>query len=109
MNSIIISIVIFVVGLIISNLKKENKKTKFKEVSKSKVKEQRQNKKNLIKSGITIDEKDSMNYNRTIQRQNRVVVDKEKEILSNSSIIDKEKIINDIIFSEILSKPKSKR
>ena len=39
----------------------------------------------------------------------RVIVDREKEIYSNSKIIDKEKIVNDIIFSEILSKPKSKR
>ncbi|AME09261.1 MULTISPECIES: hypothetical protein [Gemella] len=109
MNSVIISIIIFVIGLTINSFKKENKKTERKKVSKSKVKGQRQNKKNLIKSDITIDEKDSMNYNRTIQRQNRVIVDKEKEILSNSSIMDKEKIINDIIFSEILSKPKSKR
>jgi len=43
------------------------------------------------------------------KKNTRVIVDREKEIYSNSKIIDKEKIVNDIIFSEILSKPKSKR
>lgn len=42
-------------------------------------------------------------------KNTRVIVDREKEIYSNSKIIDKEKIVNDVIFSEILSKPKSKR
>ena len=43
------------------------------------------------------------------KKNTRVIVDREKEIYSNSKIIDKEKIVNDIIFSEILSKPKGKR
>lgn len=43
------------------------------------------------------------------KKNTRVIVDREKEIYSNSKIIDKEKIVNDVIFSEILSKPKSKR
>ena len=43
------------------------------------------------------------------ERKPRVIVDKEKEIFSNSLTFDKERIVNDIIFSEILSKPKSKR
>ena len=39
----------------------------------------------------------------------RVIVDREKEIVSNTLTFDKERILNDIIFSEVLSKPKSKR
>ena len=44
-----------------------------------------------------------------LERNPRVIVDREKEIVSNTLTFDKERILNDIIFSEILSKPKSKR
>ena len=53
--------------------------------------------------------KHSNEFKNRPKKNTRVIVDREKEIYSNSKIIDKEKIVNDIIFSEILSKPKSKR
>ena len=46
---------------------------------------------------------------KSFEKKQRVIVDREKEIFSNSLTFNKEKVINDIIFSEILSKPKSKR
>ena len=46
---------------------------------------------------------------KSFEKKQRVIVDREKEIFSNSLTFDKEKVVNDIIFSEILSKPKSKR
>ncbi|MBF0714921.1 hypothetical protein [Gemelliphila palaticanis] len=39
----------------------------------------------------------------------RKIIDREKEIISNTYEISKEKILDDIIYSEILKKPKSKR
>ena len=53
--------------------------------------------------------KRSNEFKNSPKKNTRVIVDREKEIYSNSKIIDKEKIVNDIIFSEILSKPKGKR
>ena len=53
--------------------------------------------------------KRSNEFKNSPKKNARIIVDREKEIYSNSKIIDKEKIVNDIIFSEILSKPKSKR
>ena len=44
-----------------------------------------------------------------LERKPRVIVDREEEIVSNTLTFDKERILNDIIFSEVLSKPKSKR
>ena len=44
-----------------------------------------------------------------LERKPRVIVDREKEIVSNTLTFDKERILNDVIFSEVLSKPKSKR
>ena len=46
---------------------------------------------------------------KSFEKKQRVIVDREKEIFSNSLTFNKEKVVNDIIFSEILSKPKSKR
>ena len=68
-----------------------------------------------LKKNPKVSEKSSQEIKRSNEFKNRpkknarVIVDREKEIYSNSKIIDKEKIVNDIIFSEILSKPKSKR
>ena len=68
-----------------------------------------------LKKNLKASEKSSQEIKRSNEFKNRpkkntrVIVDREKEIYSNSKIIDKEKIVNDIIFSEILSKPKSKR
>ena len=46
---------------------------------------------------------------KSFEKKQRAIVDREKEIFSNSLTFNKEKVVNDIIFSEILSKPKSKR
>ena len=68
-----------------------------------------------LKKNPKVSEKSSQEIKRSNEFKNRpkkntrVIVDREKEIYSNSKIIDKEKIVNDVIFSEILSKPKSKR
>ena len=43
------------------------------------------------------------------QREKKVIVDRESEIYNTSIAITKEKMVDDIIFAEILSKPKSKR
>lgn len=45
------------------------------------------------------------NFNKT----NRVIVDREQEIYNKNITVSKETIVDDIIFAEILSKPKSKR
>ena len=45
---------------------------------------------------------------KSFEKKQRVIVDKRKEIFSNSLTFNKEKVVNDIIFSEILSKPISK-
>ena len=78
-------------------------------------KKQNTQKTRKLKKNPKVSEKSSQEIKRSNEFKNRpkkntrVIVDREKEIYSNSKIIDKEKIVNDIIFSEILSKPKSKR
>lgn len=78
-------------------------------------KKQNTQKTRKLKKNPKVSEKSSQEIKRLNEFKNRpkkntrVIVDREKEIYSNSKIIDKEKIVNDIIFSEILSKPKSKR
>ena len=78
-------------------------------------KKQNTKKTRKLKKNPKVSEKSSQEIKRSNEFKNRpkkntrVIVDREKEIYSNSKIIDKEKIVNDIIFSEILSKPKSKR
>ena len=78
-------------------------------------KKQNTQKTRKLKKTPKVSEKSSQEIKRSNEFKNRpkkntrVIVDREKEIYSNSKIIDKEKIVNDIIFSEILSKPKSKR
>ena len=78
-------------------------------------KKQNTQKTRKLKKNPKVSEKSSQEIKRSNEFKNRpkkntrVIVDREKEICSNSKIIDKEKIVNDIIFSEILSKPKSKR
>ena len=80
-----------------------------------KPKKQNTQKTRKLKKNPKVSEKSSQEIKRSNEFKNRpkkntrVIVDREKEIYSNSKIIDKEKIVNDIIFSEILSKPKSKR
>lgn len=49
------------------------------------------------------------NNDLNIKKRKHTIVDREKEILNDSYIISADKIVNDIIFAEILKKPKSKR
>ena len=67
-----------------------------------KVRENNKTKENPVTNQQTLTRK-------SFEKKQRVIVDREKEIFSNSLTFDKEKVVNDIIFSEILSKPKSKR
>ena len=110
-TSLIIFILLTLVSYVLDNKKKKNQKndstkntTRAPKVRVKKVNNQKQ-----VTSAVH-------NYQRTqVKKQNyvsqttRKIVDREQEIYSHSKIVDKGKIVNDIIFSEILSKPKSKR
>lgn len=99
MNSLIFIFVMFILSLVFDKLKQA--KVKNEEIPKKKKK---------VK--ISTDKVSSNNpriKEKPLERKPRVIVDREKEIVSNTLTFDKERILNDIIFSEILSKPKSKR
>ena len=118
MSSLYIPLIFLLVSFIIDKVR-ENNKTKEKVETKeeildedspewqnkipmrTEIKEQ-QHKENPVTNQQTLTRK-------SFERKQRVIVDREKEIFSNSLTFDKEKVVNDIIFSEILSKPKSKR
>lgn len=99
MNSLVFILVMFILSLVFDKLKQARVKTEELPKKKKKVK-------------ISTD-KVSTNNSRIkeepLERKPRVIVDREEEIVSNTLTFDKERILNDIIFSEILSKPKSKR
>ena len=103
-TSAIIFIIITVASFLLDNKKK--KKDPAKTITKTpKVKLgpiKKQNQKQVTETVHTYQQ----NY---VRQTTRKIVDREQEIYSNSKIVDKDKIVNDIIFSEILSKPKSKR
>ena len=110
MSSLAIPIIFLIVSLIIDKVKankKNNKETvrkvkqKNKKIPKQVYKEYNQRDNHIPKH--------ESSQQQFFERKPRVIVDKEKEIFSNSLTFDKERIVNDIIFSEILSKPKSKR
>ena len=110
MSSLYIPLIFLLVSFIIDKVR-ENNKTKedpIKKVKKRKtevkntVSKNRQQKENPVTNQKTLTCK-------SFEKKQRVIVDREKEIFSNSLTFDKEKVVNDIIFSEILSKPKSKR
>ena len=109
MSSLAIPIIFLIVSLIIDkakNNKKNNKETVKKVKQKKKIPKQ------VYKGYNQRDNhnpKHESSQQQFFERKPRVIVDKEKEIFSNSLTFDKERIVNDIIFSEILSKPKSKR
>ena len=99
MNSLIFIFVMFILSLVFDKLKQA--KVKNEEIPKKKKK---------VK--ISTDKVSSNNpriKEEPLERKPRVIVDREKEIVSNTLTFDKERILNDIIFSEVLSKPKSKR
>ena len=109
MSSLAIPIIFLIVSLIIDkakNNKKNNKETVKKVKQKKKAPKQVYKKYNQRDNHIPKHESSQQQF---FERKPRVIVDKEKEIFSNSLTFDKERIVNDIIFSEILSKPKSKR
>ena len=109
MSSLASPIIFLIVSLIIDkakNNKKNNKETVKKVKQKKKTPKQVYKEYNQRDNHIPKHESSQQQF---FERKPRVIVDKEKEIFSNSLTFDKEKIVNDIIFSEILSKPKSKR
>ena len=109
MSSLAIPIIFLIVSLIIDKAKdnkKNNKETVKKVKQKKKIPKQVYNGYNQRDNHIPKHESSQQQF---FERKPRVIVDKEKEIFSNSLTFDKERIVNDIIFSEILSKPKSKR
>lgn len=110
MSSIYIPLIFLLVSFIIDKVR-ENNKTKEnpgKKAKKRKTKvknttsKSQQQKENPVINQQTLTRK-------SFEKKQRVIVDREKEIFSNSLTFNKEKVVNDIIFSEILSKPKSKR
>ena len=107
MSSLYIPLIFLLVSFIIDKVR-ENNKTKEEPIKKRKTKvkntvsKAQQQKENPVTNQQTLTRK-------SFEKKQRVIVDREKEIFSNSLTFDKEKVINDIIFSEILSKPKSKR
>lgn len=109
MSSLAIPIIFLIVSVIIDktkNNKKNNKETVKKVKQKKKIPKQVYKGYNQRDNHIPKHESSQQQF---FERKPRVIVDKEKEIFSNSLTFDKERIVNDIIFSEILSKPKSKR
>ena len=109
MSSLAIPIIFLIVSLIIDKAKdnkKNNKETVKKVKQKKKIPKQVYKGDNQRDNHIPKHESSQQQF---FERKARVIVDKEKEIFSNSLTFDKEKIVNDVIFSEILSKPKSKR
>ena len=103
MNTAIFFALIALISFVLDKMKDGNQK------------KQNTQKTRKLKKNPKVSEKSSQEIKRSNEFKNRpkkntrVIVDREKEIYSNSKIIDKEKIVNDIIFSEILSKPKSKK
>lgn len=99
MNSLVFILVMFILSLVFDKLKQARVKTEELPKKKKKVK-------------ISTDKVSSNNpriKEEPLERKPRVIVDREKEIVSNTLTFDKERILSDIIFSEVLSKPKSKR
>ena len=99
MNSLIFIFVMFILSLVFDKLKQA--KVKNEEIPKKKKKVKISTNK-VSSSNLRIKEE-------PLERKPRVIVDRENEIVSNSLTFDKERILNDIIFSEVLSKLKSKR
>jgi len=99
MNSLIFIFVMFILSLVFDKLKQA--KVKNEEIPKKK--------KKVKLSTNKVSSNNPRIKEESFERKPRVIVDREKEIVSNSLTFDKERILNDIIFSEVLSKPKSKR
>ena len=109
MSSLAIPIIFLIVSLIIDKAKdnkKNNKETVKKVKQKKKIPKQVYKGYNQRDNHIPKHESSQQQF---FERKPRVIVDREKEIVLNTLTFDKERILNDIIFSEILLKPKSKR
>lgn len=110
MSSLYIPLIFLLVSFIIDKVRENNKikKEPIKKVKKSKTKV-----KNTMSKAQQQKESPVINQQtltrKSFEKKQRTIVDREKEIFSNSLTFNKEKVVNDIIFSEILSKPKSKR
>mgnify|MGYP003094557275 FL=1 len=101
MSSLAIPIIFLIVSLIIDKAKdnkKNNKETVKKVKQKKKIPKQVYKGYNQRDNHIPKHESSQQQF---FERKPRVIVDKEKEIFSNSLTFDKERIVNDIIFSEI--------
>ena len=110
MSSLYIPLIFLLVSFIIDKVR-ENNKTKEnpgKKAKKRKTKVKNTTSKNQQQRENPVINQQTLTR-KSFEKKQRVIVDREKEIFSNSLTFDKEKVINDIIFSEILSKPKSKR
>ena len=110
MSSLYIPLIFLLVSFIIDKVR-ENNKTKEnpgKKVKKRKTKVKNTVSKSQQQKESPVINQQTMTY-KSFEKKQRVIVDREKEIFSNSLTFNKEKVVNDIIFSEILSKPKSKR
>ena len=99
MNSLVFILVMFILSLVFDKLKQARVKTE----------ELPKKKKNVKISTNKVSSNNPRIKEEPLERKPRVIVDREKEIVSNTLTFDKERILNDIIFSEVLSKPKSKR
>ena len=99
MNSLVFILVMFILSLVFDKLKQARVKTE----------ELPKKKKNVKISTNKVSSNNPRIKEKPLERKPRVIVDREKEIVSNTLTFDKERILNDIIFSEVLSKPKSKR
>lgn len=99
MNSLVFILVMFILSLVFDKLKEARVKNEELPKKKKKVKI----------STNKVSSNNSRIKEKPLERKPRVIVDREKEIVSNTLTFDKERILNDIIFSEVLSKPKSKR
>ena len=110
MSSLYIPLIFLLVSFIIDKVR-ENNKTKKEPIKK--VKNSKTKVKNTMSKAQQQKESPVINQQtltrKSFEKKQRVIIDREKEIFSNSLTFDKEKVVNDIIFSEILSKPKSKR
>lgn len=110
-TSLIIFILLTLVSYVLDNKKKKNQKndstkntTRAPKVRVKKVNNQKQ-----VTSAVHNYQRPQVKKQNYVSQTTRKIVDREQEIYLHSKIVDKDKIVNDIIFSEILSKPKSKR
>ena len=99
MNSLVFILIMFILSLVFDKVKQA--KVKNEEIPKKK--------KKVKISTNKVSSNNPRIKEEPLERKPRVIVDREKEIVLNTLTFDKERILNDIIFSEILLKPKSKR